>query len=334
MHPTGGTLRVFRRFAWLGVDSDKMALSYPAHQRVTQAVRRTESGMTNPNQIDPLWSRIETGSDYEIQRVALAELRRRYLPYADANFDRELQLSFGSCFWEMYLACALLDRGFPLVPKSKRNSAGPDLCIGVDGNRIWVEAIAPRAGEGPDAVPALSKGGWIPEPQIVLRYRAAVEEKHGKWLKYVRSRIVSADEPYLVALNGFQIPHGNNAFPDEVPYQVQSVLPLGAPSVTIDRETGQVLKESFETRWHTQKKSGAQVPTGVFLDPAYAGISGLLFSSAHPLYLRATGIGSLSHLHNPNAEGQKTLPRGWAQIGREYWVEKNQLLQRSLPDGA
>jgi hypothetical protein len=36
----GGSLRVFRQFAWLDVGSDKMALSRPAHQRVTQAVRR------------------------------------------------------------------------------------------------------------------------------------------------------------------------------------------------------------------------------------------------------------------------------------------------------
>ena len=38
MHPTGGTLRVFRQFAWLGVGSVKMALSRPAHQRVTPTV--------------------------------------------------------------------------------------------------------------------------------------------------------------------------------------------------------------------------------------------------------------------------------------------------------
>ena len=40
MHPTGGSLRVFRQFAWLGVGSGKMALSRPAHQRVTLTVRR------------------------------------------------------------------------------------------------------------------------------------------------------------------------------------------------------------------------------------------------------------------------------------------------------
>src|SRR5215212_6368142 len=38
VHPTGGSLRVFRQFAWLEVGSVKMALSRPTHQRVTQAV--------------------------------------------------------------------------------------------------------------------------------------------------------------------------------------------------------------------------------------------------------------------------------------------------------
>ena len=43
MHPTGGSLRVFKRFAWLEVGSAKIALSRPAHQRVTQTVRRFPS---------------------------------------------------------------------------------------------------------------------------------------------------------------------------------------------------------------------------------------------------------------------------------------------------
>jgi len=42
MHPTGGSLRVFERFAWLEVGSGKMALSRPAHQRVTLTVETVE----------------------------------------------------------------------------------------------------------------------------------------------------------------------------------------------------------------------------------------------------------------------------------------------------
>ena len=40
MHLTGGSLRDFRQFTWLEVVSDKMALSRPAHQQVTQTVGR------------------------------------------------------------------------------------------------------------------------------------------------------------------------------------------------------------------------------------------------------------------------------------------------------
>ena len=40
VHPTGGSLRVFKQVTWLEVDSVKMALSRPTHQRVTRAVRQ------------------------------------------------------------------------------------------------------------------------------------------------------------------------------------------------------------------------------------------------------------------------------------------------------
>ena len=36
----GGSLLVFRHFAWLEVGSAKIALSHPAHQRVTPTVGR------------------------------------------------------------------------------------------------------------------------------------------------------------------------------------------------------------------------------------------------------------------------------------------------------
>jgi hypothetical protein len=38
VHPTGGSHRVFKQFAWLKVGSGKVALSHPAHPRVTQTV--------------------------------------------------------------------------------------------------------------------------------------------------------------------------------------------------------------------------------------------------------------------------------------------------------
>ena len=39
-YPTGGSLRVFKQFSWLEAGSVKIALSRPAHQRVTPTVGR------------------------------------------------------------------------------------------------------------------------------------------------------------------------------------------------------------------------------------------------------------------------------------------------------
>jgi hypothetical protein len=38
-YPTWGTHRVFRHFTWLEVGSGKVALSRPAHQRVSHSLR-------------------------------------------------------------------------------------------------------------------------------------------------------------------------------------------------------------------------------------------------------------------------------------------------------
>ncbi len=42
VHPTGGTRRVFKQFAWLRAGSAKVELPRPAHPRVTPAVETVE----------------------------------------------------------------------------------------------------------------------------------------------------------------------------------------------------------------------------------------------------------------------------------------------------
>ena len=49
VHPTGGSLRVFKQFFWLEAASGKMALSRPAHTQVTPAVglKRLKRSVSN-----------------------------------------------------------------------------------------------------------------------------------------------------------------------------------------------------------------------------------------------------------------------------------------------
>jgi len=52
VHPTGGSRRVFRPFAWLEVGSVKAVLSRPAHPQVTRAVSQPEEVVINMNALD------------------------------------------------------------------------------------------------------------------------------------------------------------------------------------------------------------------------------------------------------------------------------------------
>ncbi len=229
----------------------------------------------------------------------------------------------------MYLGCALLDSQFPLVPRKERPEAGPDLCIRSEVRRIWIEAIAPQQGTGPDRVPAVGEAdGWVPESRIVLRYCAAVKEKSCKREGYIEKNLTATTEPFVVAINGFQIRPLLNASADEVPYAVQSVLPLGVPTATVDVQSGGIVGEGFETRWNISKRSGTQIGTGTFLDQTYSTVSGILFSDVHPLYVRDIRRESLAFLHNPNAGAP--MQRGWLRTGTEYWVEGNALFRRVL----
>src|SRR5687767_8366967 len=85
-------------------------------------------------------------------REYLDALWRQFQPYADANFPSSIQSDFASRYWEMYLGCALLGIGKTLAPRSSRTKNGPDLLIVDGGGKLWIEAIAPSGGAGPDAV--------------------------------------------------------------------------------------------------------------------------------------------------------------------------------------
>jgi hypothetical protein len=71
VHPTGGTRRVCRQFAWLGVGSGKVALSPPAHPRVTPAVGQliAQSGQIKAH-VNILQQNKEGHCDYKTRKLA------------------------------------------------------------------------------------------------------------------------------------------------------------------------------------------------------------------------------------------------------------------------
>lgn len=282
-------------------------------------------------QEDAMWKDLQKEPGLKSRRERIEALQTRFLPYADANFISEIRLEFASRFWEMYLGCALLDHGHCLVPRQKRRAAGPDLCINDGGRQIWVEAVAPQRGDGPDSVPEEGEAGWVPESQIVLRYRAAVEEKCHQRRRHVRAGLIGAEDPFVIAVNGSRVPHGNNRWADEIPYAIRAVLPLAGSALVLEEGCGAVPQPGFETRWSIEKASGTRISTAVFLDDEYANVSGLIVADVNPLQDNRCETSTLGLLHNPGAPHGSMLERGWIRGGVEYWVEGNRLRAHRSP---
>lgn len=160
---------------------------------------------------DPAYVNIRVGeSEPAMAARELTEgLWRTYRPYADRHFRTEIQSAFDERFWEMYLTCALLDLGLPVsCPKP-----GPDVLLSLGETTIWVEAICPTQGsdENPDRVPDYNFGApvatRVPDDEVIMRLRHAIETKVRAFDKYTAQGIVSNDSAWIVAVNGCQIPH-------------------------------------------------------------------------------------------------------------------------------
>ncbi|MGF1933684.1 MAG: hypothetical protein RM347_004710 [Nostoc sp. ChiQUE02] len=251
-------------------------------------------------------------------KAFIEEMWLQYKPYADRHFLLESRKNFKQRIWEMYLTCSLIAKGFSITSDDK----GPDIRILKEGVVIWIEAVAPKAGEGNDAVTELQDRTTrrVPDDQIKLRYRSAIGEKYNKkYQKYILNQIVKPNDCYIIAINGSAIPSAKRE--TEIPRIIRSVLPFGNETLIIDVEKHELLDRSYEYQDQVSKVSGSSVSTDIFLNNQYDGISAVLYS--------CVGVDSLNSpqelgddfvlLHNPLAKNK--LERGLIKLGREYWVE-------------
>jgi len=261
---------------------------------------------------------------FQCERSVVEELWDKYRPYADSNFPSGIAKQFHSRFWEMYLTCALLEAGLRVMPKTR--DSGPDICLRHNNSYIWVEAVAPGRGCGLDAVPPHKFGirAKVPEEQILLRYTSAIKEKYEAYQKYVENNVISALDPYVIAVNGGKVPY--SFIRDRIPRIIKAVLPIGPYSTTINPDTLEIISSGYSYRPEIEKKSGSPVPTNVFLDEKYAGISGVLFSNI--LVTSAGGATGEDFVFFHNRDADNRVPKGWLKLGREYWLENDRLHER------
>lgn len=275
-------------------------------------------GITAP---DPTYNAIrdnQTPEEREL-RAYLQEMWQKYRPYADTDFKKQIQYDFAARFWEMYLACTLIDNELPIAPKQKNANKGPDILIESPERRVWIEAIAPTAGGevNPDRVPEMPSNvlTTIPKDGIILRFRAAIEEKHNKHKKYMEDGIVAPTDAYIIAIDSCRIPNAiaNANWKNRPPYILEVVLPIERIWQGSRIEGA---KEAYRFRNGITRASGTKIDTSVFIDPQYKGISAVICAYVSYGYMPSTIGGNFVFVHNPNASNR--IPAGFLKVGREY----------------
>lgn len=204
--------------------------------------------------------------------------------FLDSDLRERARISFSSAFWELYLAYALHHNGVHLVPRKSRSPAqsGPDLLVA--DTRIWIEAVAPGPGEGPDRVPdlfGLPGAHSVPDEQLKLRLRNAIEEKHARLLAYEARSWIQPHEPAIVAVSGAALGHLHGEL--TIPRIVRVAFPIGHEQIHIDVSTHQVVGRSHQYSRTVRKQSGSEVSTEMFVTDAYRRISALLYSASDAL---------------------------------------------------
>jgi len=231
-------------------------------------------------------------------RAFIEDLWSKYRGLEDPHFLREVQTHFLERFWEMYLAVAFIEHG--LMPK-RGGDVGPEFWCQHEGQKIWVEAVAPGAGGGDDRVeePELGVATSVPTEKILLRFTNAVSEKRKRYLAARAKGLLGEDSCYVLAINSRGIPHA--PYGDTLPYFVQALLPIGAPTLVIDRATGRSIDSYYALRDTITKAKGSPVSTSIFLDSEYSFISAVLHSGVDCVNRPEAMGGDFVILHNPNA---------------------------------
>jgi Domain of unknown function DUF29 len=144
---------------------------------------------------------------------------------------------------------------------------------------------------------------------------------------YLKKGIVKGSDPYIIAINSRSLSFG--LYESNPPRILQALFPLGPLVAMLHRTAkGWVASIDYTYRDKIEKKRGSLVSTNVFLDPAYDGISALLFCPSdvwhHPHNDAEVGLADFMLIHNPMA--RNPLPHRWLQCGRECWAEDDHLV--------
>lgn len=238
-------------------------------------------------------------------RDCCSKLLEHHWPYcADNHFQQDAVENPQQRWWEMYISWIFFKvSGFKNLPAK---GEGPDFCIVLaDGKKIWVEAIAAKAGAGGNEVtrPALGQAGILPANKMVLRVTSAFADKVKKVEKYIAQGIVAPEDAVIIAINTGEMRDSDLA--DQYPpLAVRALLGVGSAAYRVSVHLGDATLKSddvevvFPEQTTVNKNEDIQISTeGLLNNPA---ISGVITSTRHFVDMIESGK-DLKILLNPKA---------------------------------
>ena len=250
-------------------------------------------------------------------RAFIEELWLRYSGYGDPHFLSDAKTHFPERFWEMYLAVTFMERDLQPSPLC---GDGPEFSCQHNGQKIWLEAVAPGPGDGEDMVdePELGVVNDVPTEKILLRFTNALAEKRKRYLEAREKGIIGAQDCYVLAVNSRGIPHA--PYGNTLPFFIQAYLSIGAPTINLNQDTAEVV---YERREAIVKAKGGVVSTAAFLDPQYSFVSAVLHSSVDCVNKLGVLGEYFEVLHNPKA--QRPLERSMFIWCKQYEYDDSEL---------
>jgi hypothetical protein len=130
--------------------------------------------------------------------------------------------------------------------------------------------------------------------------------------KYIEQGVIAPEDTRIVAISASRF--GVYVAEQPLPLIMSTLFPIGDAYITIDRATGDVVKEGFHAAPLIDRERNP-IPRMAFLDERFADVSGVIWSRVG-LGNMSRRVRPLTYVHNPLA--QVSLPTNWGIWDREF----------------
>lgn len=235
---------------------------------------------------------------------------------ADRNFEQAIngkdKFQFLQRIFEVNLYHYLIGQGFKPTSKSK----GPDFRIEHKGKVIWIEATSPKPIGVPNTFLEPPKHGEVrcghlPEKEILLRITGKISDKKTIVDGYISEGIVHNEDAVILAVDCAQLGVCSDLSPNGFPPFVNAVYPVGHFAVTMDLNSGDVVRKDYQERRTILNKNNSPIDTDVFMKSDYKIISAVLGGRSG-----IQGFDEISLVHNYMAV--EKIPAGLFACDKEY----------------